>query len=291
LFIAFLVACVVIAQLCITKSNNDSTTQQTNQLIGAARINALASQQSAAAADSFADSTRKVGIGINAAVDRLNSQAEATSEIANQAAVQADAARTMASNTSEQLGTMERQLELSERPWLRTEVSIAGPLEFDSGGGYMTFKFKAFNSGRSPAVNVMHLPTIVVERTDSPLNTEKEKAFCNVLENNRPAKYYLSRILFPQTEEDPPFKLRINISNAQLAQSDWLPPGAFAPKLIDCTEYQSTFDEAKWYSTIVVYDIWDSAPDQFHGNVFMANEPVEEKYIVLTKADNPPMAK
>ena len=59
------------------QSNKGSVaaTQQTDQLISAAKINALAAEQNAVASRNFADSARGINEGISDAVNRLEAQA------------------------------------------------------------------------------------------------------------------------------------------------------------------------------------------------------------------------
>lgn len=59
----------------------------------------------------------------------------------------ADAA-TKAANTSE------RELEVSERPWVTTDFKLLGPLVFDKSGVHTTVSISIKNVGRSPAIHV-----------------------------------------------------------------------------------------------------------------------------------------
>jgi hypothetical protein len=47
-----------------------------------------------------------------------------------------------------------RQFEITDRPWLMADISLASPLTFDSQGGHLTFKVAVKNVGRSVAVNM-----------------------------------------------------------------------------------------------------------------------------------------
>jgi hypothetical protein len=99
LALAAIVAVVVVAQAYITWKNNASTTQQTEQLIAAAKYGAYASNQNALAARSFAESAGKINQGISNAVDKLNLQAEATRDLAEVAVSQARSAAELAEAT------------------------------------------------------------------------------------------------------------------------------------------------------------------------------------------------
>ncbi len=134
--IEFFFALVIVyfswAQWHTAKMNNDATAQQTDQLIAAAKYGAYASERNALAAQSFADSARKINGGIDNAVDRLNSQAEATSDVAQAGAAQAKAALATANNTSQQIVVAQQAniiakqaLDDQTRPW----VGIVGDIE------------------------------------------------------------------------------------------------------------------------------------------------------------------
>lgn len=130
-------------------SNNAATTAQTDQLISAAKIDAAAAQQNALAASSFAATEEKINQDLQNAVNKLNAQAQATSDVAQAAAAQAnasdaiaaatqqsaEAAQTTATNTSQQIATAQtantiaqKALEAQTRPWIGIDGDIS-PVE------------------------------------------------------------------------------------------------------------------------------------------------------------------
>ena len=48
--------------------------------------------------------------------------------------------------------TAARQLELSERPWVQAQISIAGPFNFNVNGANLHLRFQLLNTGHSPAL-------------------------------------------------------------------------------------------------------------------------------------------
>ena len=82
LWIAAIVACCTIGQWITTILNNNGTTEQTKQIISAAKINACASQKSAQAARDFADTSSDIHDSLGDAVGKLDAQVRATEESA-----------------------------------------------------------------------------------------------------------------------------------------------------------------------------------------------------------------
>ena len=76
---------LALVQLTVLISNNNSTTQQANRLIEAARYSAYAADRNAQAAQNFAGSAESINKGISHAVEELNLQAQATSDVADSA--------------------------------------------------------------------------------------------------------------------------------------------------------------------------------------------------------------
>jgi hypothetical protein len=172
LLIAFAILFFSGTQVYITWSNSKSSTEQIERMITAAdRIDD--------AADSFSGSAAHINLGISQAVEKLNSQAQATSDVAKaagqqahaagivagNAAAQSKAAADLATNSTKQLDTMQRQLEETDRPWIKVT-----DLEFIQEGGLgatwsppvqnykyrlsIPYKVKMSNLGKSPALNI-----------------------------------------------------------------------------------------------------------------------------------------
>ncbi|MGB6690842.1 MAG: hypothetical protein WBE76_23660 [Terracidiphilus sp.] len=110
LVLALVIAVFAYMQWHTARSNSDSTAQQTEQLITAAKISAVAAQQNAAAASSFSDSARKIDQGIGNAVDRLNLQAQATSDVANATQAQAASTASLVKAGQDQADNLQRQV-------------------------------------------------------------------------------------------------------------------------------------------------------------------------------------
>lgn len=115
LILAGAIALFALIQLCTTIKNNESTTQQADQLIAAAKIGAYASDQNAQASRNFADSARSINDGIANAVGRLNLQASATASLAQAAEAQSRQAQAQTDRMTESLTKTDRLIEESSR--------------------------------------------------------------------------------------------------------------------------------------------------------------------------------
>jgi hypothetical protein len=91
------IAGAVVIFAALQYRSSKSTSEQTNQLIGAAKVSAYAAQQNALAAGNFANSARSINQGIGEAVDKLNLQAANTQNLVEQAVAQAKATNELVS--------------------------------------------------------------------------------------------------------------------------------------------------------------------------------------------------
>jgi hypothetical protein len=154
LLLAFVIALFAYMQWHTAKSNNDSATQQMGQLITAAKISALAADKSATAALDFSSSADQISREMNRAVDRLNAQAAATGDVATAGAATANAAQQQAATTA-------LQLNATERPWVRVNLSLVpnaigepAVSRDDAGNLKVSLVIQAWNIGRYPATKV-----------------------------------------------------------------------------------------------------------------------------------------
>jgi hypothetical protein len=162
IFLAGAITFFALGQWITSCQNNESTTQQTDQLIRAAKYGAYAADRNAQAAQSFAVSADKINNGIDNAVGKLNLQAQATSDVADAGGKQADAANAIATTAQEQATTAQEQLEATTRPWLAPanvpalvpmpESPIPELREQIRKSFGITIKVSLRNYGHSPAV-------------------------------------------------------------------------------------------------------------------------------------------
>jgi hypothetical protein len=275
LFVALVIAVFAGVQWYTSWTNNNSTTQQTDQLITAAKISAASTNQNAAAASSFADSAHKINGGINNAVDRLNLQAQATSVLAE--------------NASAQLRTMQAQLEISQRPWLSVVPSVIGPLTFDERGhANINFSFAIRNSGHSPAINVILIPSIhVLSILDPRPNISEVEQGCIVFSKIKGMDIQAGSI-FPDSERVR--SVGLGIEPDEITKK--IPPlGGFFLAVSGCVRYQPSYDSSKWYTTAVLYTVIRMKPGHPEGGFyFIPNEPVDASCLRLANDSYPEVA-
>ncbi|RZU41125.1 hypothetical protein [Edaphobacter modestus] len=163
LVLATAIAFFALIQWKTTISNNESTSQQTNQLITAAKISAQAANANVLAANNFAASAQAINHGIADAVGQLGTQAKATQEVGLAAERSADTATV--------------QLEVTGRPWLKMIISFTSPITFDETGLHASMNFIPINIGQSPAQNIQIKAGLVPGMMGADL-TEVQKQIC-----------------------------------------------------------------------------------------------------------------
>ncbi|MGO9937923.1 MAG: hypothetical protein ACLPH3_09660 [Terracidiphilus sp.] len=214
LFFALVIAVFAIIQWVTVSSNNASTTEQTNQLIAAAKISAQAAKDNVLAAQSFAATAGKINQGMNNAVDRLNAQAASTSDVAdaaaaqaNSAAAQANASKTIAEATQQSAATAQESLYWEQRPWIGVQNIPVSPSTIRQGENPLQgFQTVVRNFGRTPALRWRkecaefmdtQFPQEKIPICDQlrEINRQKtiERSVANALEQNPKADAYTER--------------------------------------------------------------------------------------------------
>lgn len=100
---------------------SESASQQTDQLIAAAKLSAYAAKQNVVASRSFASSAAQIKDGVDNAVARLQSQASNTQDLADA--------------TRDTVQTAQRQLLISERPWVVASKFAISEISIPQWGG------------------------------------------------------------------------------------------------------------------------------------------------------------
>jgi hypothetical protein len=148
LFLALVIVIFAAAQWHTISSNNDSTAQQMNQLISAAKYNAYAANLNALAAQSFADSARKINGGIDDAVRKLQTQADNT-ELARESSDTSahDALKSAIDNFHQE-----------QRAWVGIQSIVCVHCPKQGGGNEPVdineSRILIINTGRTPALHV-----------------------------------------------------------------------------------------------------------------------------------------
>ena len=249
------------------KSNGESTGRQTDQLITAAKINAAAAQQNALAASSFASTEEKINQDLQNAVDRLNAQAQATSDIAEASEKQAAQALVQSQEAKQQSIISTNQIELSQRPWVSASFVVQGPLVFDQDGGHITVLVSVKNTGHSPAAALTYdfklYPTFL--RVPDPIK-ERETMCTNVEDASAvPSNRKSDETIFAGDEIVLNMRLTMSpeqIKNAMVDIPESMFPNShpgnknwveWAPiVLVSCFAYRPTFTEKQYHTGYIL---------------------------------------
>ncbi len=147
--------------------------------------------------------------------------------------------------------TMNRQLELAERPWMSADVSIISPLEFDENGANITLRFQFKNGGHSPAVRTQ-FGVEFFSIVGNP-QAEREKLCQQVggqsaLASNAP----LLDTFFPGDQL--PQDIQISLTRQGMQTTAKEMGGFIYPEIIACIAYRPTFADAQ-YHTGLIFDL------------------------------------
>ena len=230
------------SQLYITVENNKGSTEQTNQLIAAAKFSGYAADQNVQASRNFAESARGINQGVNDAVGRLQAQANATE---------------FARETSEELSqrTLEatvRNFNRAQRPWITIESIDPRDVQKNSlyrgyhGIGVISAaKVRMRNTGLSPAIGVVLDAKGVNFDLENRWAESAVQDFCRSL-----TEYKIQGFsIFPG--ESPVRDVDAIIPDGRTENGRF---GIFLPGIIACVAYRSTVD-SDWHYTGRVYKL------------------------------------
>jgi hypothetical protein len=140
-----------------------------------ARQIAEASKRNATAAEGFTADAGLINDGIRNAVLNLGAQAASTSKVAGASQTQAGASEQLATTTA-------KQLEVSQRPWIRVNLQLAGPVglftppptEAKPISISVPLRIVAVNIGAQPAILVRHSVRLMLQN-DLPGDNDVEE--------------------------------------------------------------------------------------------------------------------
>jgi len=130
----------------------------------------------------------------------------------------------------------QRQMELSERPWLSLDARLTIPLSFDAehGGASLTVQFLLTNVGHSPAANAWIPASVILE--GNPI--EEQEKLCGPYREKK-ERWPLGYTIFPGQTMPQPIGLTIEQKDidAALARGG----GFLFPSIIGCVDYGFEF--------------------------------------------------
>jgi hypothetical protein len=168
--------------------------------------------------------------------------------------------------TKQSADTGTKQLELSERPWVSEEITLASPLTFtDNNGGFMTVNIALKGLGNSVALNIYPKCELGMRRVEA-----LENEVCGPLGKRETGRQ--GYMLFPgeplilnsigvgmsQSEIDETIRTIRNLNaeietkNREKKSFSWPLPEELWPVLVCCVDYRFAFD-AKHHQTRRAY--------------------------------------
>ncbi len=147
---------------------------------------------------------------------------------------------------------MERALIAANRPWIRVEIQVAGPVVFNVNGANITLSYVMKNIGRSPATHVMANPRLIApilagdrSRNFDPL-AELRRQIAD--EKNRPFMN-LGNSIFP--DEAITQEITVSMSQDEIREATQAINAIF-PTVIGTVRYRIGFDEAVHQTGFIV---------------------------------------
>jgi hypothetical protein len=144
----------------------------------------------------------------------------------------------LAEAAKKQAGVAATQLEMSERPWISAEITLASPLTFDAINESMkiTLAFAIKNTGYSPALNVSYYAEMFPLGGGIDPVAERTK-LCDRMGNGELAPLFGDTI-FPG---DHPLERDLTIGMSHKAVTSAAKGSFISPVVIACVDYQYSF--------------------------------------------------
>ncbi len=240
-----------------------SASADTKQLVTAAK-------QQAADTAALVLQTREQVNRTNELAERMKEQADQTKIIASEAKIQAAATLRTAEAASKSADTGQRQLDLSERPWLTVTATMRENPTFNPLGLLTMVNLSITNVGHTPAALVLSDARLILDDfrydDDDYFAFEKtsdalREAMCHDLFLNfTPTKS--GATLFPGGKASD--NVAIGLNDKQVKHESDSGHTVVLPVLITCTAYHSTFsDEKYWVSNM--YELGEIISGEFNG--------------------------
>lgn len=191
-----------------------------------------------------------------------------------------DETRKMAGEMSEQRKIALRQLETTDRPWLKVQIQFTSPLAFTEEGASVSVRFTIINVGHSVAVNATLEPRIHIQAWgDGVIWANVLKAHDELCAN---VHGILPTVLFPN---DPPFiqDYIFSIPQSELEKGRVAGSDLIHPYVMGCVDYQFSGHEAH-HQTRFLYEIHRLDASQPNGSlIILIGQDVPPTKLVLQK--------
>ena len=151
--------------------------------------------------------------------------------------------------------TAQKQLEMTERPWVSVTMTINSPFVFDVNGAHVGLKVSIKNIGHSPAVRIWPDAEMVImpPRQTNELAAERNR-FCSQTKIPQEKLPQIGDTLFPGEDDEQDWELhmkRVDIERASNRDG-----GFIMPVIIACVPYHSTFNESTYLTAKIREVVW-----------------------------------
>lgn len=168
------------------------------------------------------------------------------------------AAKTQAEAASHTAIMTERQLEMSERPWVSADAEIISPFTFDIRGAHVSIQFILKNIGHSPAVGIWIETTFFILGQGHPNPVIEQKKVCDLIQQRSPDPRSLGYTLFPGDQISQNITVNLNAVDIKKFEKDIHAP-FIAPTVAGCVDYKFEFSQGH-HQTGFVYDVMKIVP-------------------------------
>jgi len=189
----------------------------------------------------------------------------------------------LAAAATAQATTVQKELELTQRPWMEGELQFTSPLRIDSDGAHTTVKLTIKNTGRTPAITVWRTSKIFAGGNDIETMEQWENEVCNERAPNVTSGRPNGFTVFPKTQNSSEGLLSIDKATiTQARRAD----GMVVLRIIACINYKYSFIKSdEWHQTSYVWEIDKKTPNGVTatnanddivqpGDILMQNHPL-----------------
>jgi hypothetical protein len=173
----------------------------------------------------------------------------------------ANAAKDSANAATEAANIAQKQLEVTERPWVAVVVEPVGRITWNDGGLQYSFKITCKNIGKTPAFDVMHFESTTLKRPEDVGAAQRDlaKGFSinepsDGADNIMPGDDRQTIVQYQVSRKD--IEDAIAYSNQKWPKA----PALITPSLIGVVYYRSSLDKER-HQTGFIYEVgfWDPA--------------------------------
>jgi hypothetical protein len=167
----------------------------------------------------------------------------------------------LAKTASDQSRDMEKSLIAANRPWIKVEIRVGGPIVYNVNGANFTLQYVLTNIGHSPAVNVHVSPRVIFPvlsmEAESKFNPRAELEKIIAAEKARSGPSFFGHSLFPEETITQPITVTMTDDDIKLATALI---GAIYPTIVGTVSYRMGLDDESHQTGFIVEIKRDDTP-------------------------------